>query len=159
MVLLLAVGLAAVIIVILIAVFLSVRLGRSDDREEPAGRSSERSEGRADADDSRWRDERAPRRSSAGAARRATRPPRQGTTTTRSGRPGATTRGQWSSRPIPGGWRPGHAGVDHAVAADPAVTTAPSAPEPGAVGPRPRPRPTTQAPRGTPPRTSSPPGH
>src|SRR5262245_289732 len=68
MVLLLAVGLAAVIIVILIAVFLSVRLGRSDDREEPTSRSSERSEGRADTDDSRWRDERAPRRPPAGAA-------------------------------------------------------------------------------------------
>ena len=68
MVLLLAVGLAAVIIVILIAVFLSVRLGRSDDREEPTGRSSERSEERADTDESRWRDERAPQRPSTGVA-------------------------------------------------------------------------------------------
>jgi hypothetical protein len=67
MVLLLVVGLAAVIIVILIAVFLSVRLGRSDDHDEPMGRSSERGRGRPDADDDPgWRDERAPRRSPAG---------------------------------------------------------------------------------------------
>src|SRR4249920_4259152 len=76
MVLLLVVGLAAVIIVILIAVFLSVRLGRSDDHEEPADRPSERSRGRLNTDDPRRRDERAPRRPPAGAARpmRAQRP-------------------------------------------------------------------------------------
>src|SRR5262249_50380125 len=45
MVLLLVVGLAAVIIVILIAVFLSVRLGRSDDHEELAGGPSGRTRG------------------------------------------------------------------------------------------------------------------
>src|SRR5215471_4950511 len=67
MLLLLVVGLAAVIIVILIAVFLSVRLGRGDDHDEPMDRSSERGRGRPDADDPGWRDERAPRRSPAGA--------------------------------------------------------------------------------------------
>ena len=66
MVLLLVVGLAAVIIVILIAVFLSVRLGRSDDHDEPMGRSSERGRGRPDADDPGWRDGQAPRHSPAG---------------------------------------------------------------------------------------------
>src|SRR5262249_56742122 len=76
------------------------------------------------------------------AARRATRPPRQGTTTTRSGRPGATTRGQWSSRPIPGGCPPRPPRAAPPVPPHPPVPTAPSAPEPGAVGPRPRPRPT-----------------
>jgi hypothetical protein len=69
MVLLLVVGLAAVIIVILIAVFLSARLGRSDDREEPANRPSERRPSRVRTDDSRWQDERAARRPPAGAAR------------------------------------------------------------------------------------------
>jgi hypothetical protein len=122
MVLLLVVGLAAVIIVILIAVFLSVRLGRSDDHDEPMGRSSERGRGRPDADDDPgWRDERAPRRSPAGvgspAPGRGQRPRPHGqdrryrdgdgpgpvTTTTSSGGPGATTRGRWSSRPTPGG--------------------------------------------------------
>ena len=67
MVLLLVVGLAAVIIVILIAVFLSVRLGRSDDQDEPMGRPSERGHGRPGADDPGWRDERAPRRPPASA--------------------------------------------------------------------------------------------
>src|SRR5262245_38068074 len=67
MVLLLVVGLAAVIIVILIAVFLSVRLGRSDDHDEPMGRPSERDHGRPGADDPGWRDERAPRRPPASA--------------------------------------------------------------------------------------------
>ena len=56
MVLLLVVGLAAVIIVILIAVFLSVRLGRNDDHEEPEGRPSERGHGRMDAGDPGRRD-------------------------------------------------------------------------------------------------------
>src|SRR6185312_13517184 len=74
MVLLLVVGLAAVIIVILIAVFLSVRLGRGDDHEEPMGRSSERGRGRPDADEPGWRDEQAPRRSPAGAGGREQRP-------------------------------------------------------------------------------------
>ena len=77
MVLLLVVGLAAVIIVILIAVFLSVRLGRSDDHDEPVGRSSDRGRGRPDASDPGWRDERAPRRSPAdasGSARGGQRP-------------------------------------------------------------------------------------
>ena len=53
---LLVVGLAAVIIVILIAVFLSVRLGRGDDREEQPIRRGDRSRGRRDADDPRWQD-------------------------------------------------------------------------------------------------------
>src|SRR5262245_52737180 len=66
MVLLLVVGLAAVIIVILIAVFLSVRLGRSDDHDEPMARPSERGRGRPDADDPGWRDGRAARRPPAG---------------------------------------------------------------------------------------------
>src|SRR5262249_19359799 len=74
MVLLLVVGLAAVIIVILIAVFLSVRLGRSEDHDEPMGRSSERGRGRPDADDPGWRDERAPRRSPAGGGAQRPRP-------------------------------------------------------------------------------------
>ena len=77
MVLLLVVGLAAVIIVILIAVFLSVRLGRSDDHDEPMGRPSERGPGRPGADDPGWRDERAPRRPPAsvgGSARGGPRP-------------------------------------------------------------------------------------
>ena len=74
MVLLLVVGLAAVIIVILIAVFLSVRLGRSDDHDEPMGRSSERGRGRPDADDPGWRDGQAPRHSPAGAGGRGQRP-------------------------------------------------------------------------------------
>jgi hypothetical protein len=65
MVLLLVVGVAAVIIVILIAVFLSVRLGRGEDHDEPMGRSSDRGRGRPDAGDPGWRDERAPRRSPA----------------------------------------------------------------------------------------------
>src|SRR5262245_48422912 len=69
MVLLLVVGLAAVIIVILIAVFLSVRLGRSDDHEELAGGPSERTRGRPDADDPRRQRERAQRGAPAGAAR------------------------------------------------------------------------------------------
>jgi hypothetical protein len=79
MVLLLVVGLAAVIIVILIAVFLSVRLGRHDDHDEPIGRSSDRGRDRPDAGDPGWRDERAPHRSPAGAggpARGGQRPPR-----------------------------------------------------------------------------------
>ena len=67
MVLLLVVGLAAVIIVILIAVFLSVRLGRSDDREEPPEGPSERGRRRAGTDDSHWQDERASRRGDVGA--------------------------------------------------------------------------------------------
>ncbi len=66
---LLVVGLAAVIIVILIAVILSVRLGRGDDHEEPVtgGR------GRRDADDPRWRerDMRESRRPLGGPARSA----------------------------------------------------------------------------------------
>jgi hypothetical protein len=66
MLLLLVVGVAAVIVVILIAVFLSVRLGRSQDHDEPMGRSSDRDRGRPDAGDPGWRDERAPRRSPAG---------------------------------------------------------------------------------------------
>src|SRR5215831_19880816 len=77
MVLLLVVGLAAVIIVILIAVFLSVRLGRSDDQDEPMGRPSERGHGRPGAEDPGWRDERAPRRPPAsvgGSARGGPRP-------------------------------------------------------------------------------------
>jgi hypothetical protein len=77
MVLLLVVGLAAVIIVILIAVFLSVRLGRGDDHDEPMGRPSERGHGRPGADDPSWRDERAPRRPPAsvgGSARGGPRP-------------------------------------------------------------------------------------
>jgi hypothetical protein len=53
--LLLVVGLAAVVIVILIAVFLSVRLGRGDDHEE-AVRPGDRDRGRRDDEDSRWRD-------------------------------------------------------------------------------------------------------
>ncbi|HEV3291111.1 MAG TPA: hypothetical protein VG123_19205 [Streptosporangiaceae bacterium] len=53
--LLLVVGLAAVVIVILIAVFLSVRLGRGDDHEEPVTPGT-RDRGRRDAEDSRWRD-------------------------------------------------------------------------------------------------------
>src|SRR5215831_15415080 len=65
MLLLFVVGVAAVIIVILIAVFLSVRLGRSEDHDEPMGRSSGR--GRPDAGDPGWQDEQAPRRSPAGA--------------------------------------------------------------------------------------------
>jgi len=78
MVLLLVVGLAAVIIVILIAVFLSVRLGRGEDHDEPMGRSSDRGRGRPDADDPGWRDERAPRRSpaAAGASARGGQRPR-----------------------------------------------------------------------------------
>jgi hypothetical protein len=71
MVLLLVVGLAAVIIVILIAVFLSVRLGRSDDREEPPEGPSARGRGRAGTDDSHWQDEGASRQAPAGAARSA----------------------------------------------------------------------------------------
>ena len=67
MLLLLVVGVAAVIIVILIAVFLSVRLGRSEDPDEPMGRSSDRDRGRPDAGDPGWRDEPAPRRSPADA--------------------------------------------------------------------------------------------
>ncbi|HEY6279498.1 MAG TPA: hypothetical protein VIX86_24570 [Streptosporangiaceae bacterium] len=53
--LLLVVGLAAVVIVILIAVFLSVRLGRGEDHEEPV-RPSARDRGRRDDEDPRWRD-------------------------------------------------------------------------------------------------------
>lgn len=55
--LLLVVGLAAVVIVILIAVFLSVRLGRGDDHdhEEPV-RPGSRDRGRRDDEDARWRD-------------------------------------------------------------------------------------------------------
>ena len=53
--LLLVVGLAAVVIVILIAVFLSVRLGRGDDHEEPVKPGS-RDRGRRDDEDSRWQD-------------------------------------------------------------------------------------------------------
>jgi len=60
MVLLLVVGLAAVIAVILIAVILSVRLGRHDD-EELEDRPSERGHGRMDAGDPRGRDTRTPR--------------------------------------------------------------------------------------------------
>src|SRR5205823_7873326 len=67
MVLLFVVGVAAVSIVILIAVFLSVRLGHSEDHDEPMGRSSGRDHGRPDAADPGWRDERAPRRSPVGA--------------------------------------------------------------------------------------------
>ena len=59
MVLLLVVGLAAVIAVILIAVILSVRLGRHDD-EELEDRPSERGHGRMDAGDPRRRDTRTP---------------------------------------------------------------------------------------------------
>jgi hypothetical protein len=69
MVLLLVVGLVAVIIVILIAVILSIRLRRSDDRDEPTSGPSERGYGPPDTDDTRWRDERASRRPPAGAAR------------------------------------------------------------------------------------------
>ena len=76
MVLLLVVGLAAVIIVILIAVFLSVRLGRSEDHDEPMGRSSDRDRGRPGAGDTGWQDERAPRRSPAGASSRGGQRPR-----------------------------------------------------------------------------------
>jgi hypothetical protein len=71
MVLLFVVGVAAVIVVILIAVFLSVRLGRGEDHDEPMGRSSDREHDRPDAEDPGWRDERAPRRSPAGAGRSA----------------------------------------------------------------------------------------
>jgi hypothetical protein len=53
--LLLVVGLAAVVIVILIAVFLSVRLGRGDDHEEPV-RPGSRDRRRRDEDDPRWQD-------------------------------------------------------------------------------------------------------
>jgi FtsZ-interacting cell division protein ZipA len=53
--LLLVVGLAAVVIVILIAVFLSVRLGRGDDHEEPV-RPGTRDRGHRDDEDSRWQD-------------------------------------------------------------------------------------------------------
>ena len=67
MLLLFVVGIAAVIVVILIAVFLSVRLGRSEDHDEPMGRSSDRDRGRPDAGDPGWRDEPAPRRSPADA--------------------------------------------------------------------------------------------
>jgi hypothetical protein len=80
MVLLFVVGLAAVVIVIFIAVFLSVRLGRSDDHDEPMGRPGERGRPAAD-DDTGWQDERAPRRSPAGAggpARGGQRPQPQG---------------------------------------------------------------------------------
>jgi hypothetical protein len=76
MVLLLVVGLAAVIIVILIAVFLSVRLGRSEDHDEPMGRSSDRGRGRPDAGDPGWQDERAPSRVPAGAPSRGGQRPR-----------------------------------------------------------------------------------
>jgi hypothetical protein len=76
MVLLLVVGLAAVIIVILIAVFLSVRLGRSEDHDEPMGRSSDRGRDRPDAGDPGWQDERAPRRSPASASSRGGQRPR-----------------------------------------------------------------------------------
>jgi hypothetical protein len=61
MVLLLVVGLAAVIAVILIAVILSVRLGRNDDHEEPEDRHSERGHGRMDTGDPRQRDTPTPR--------------------------------------------------------------------------------------------------
>jgi hypothetical protein len=61
MVLLLVVGLAAVIAVILIAVILSVRLGRNDDHEEPEDRHRERGHGRVDTGDPRRRDTRTPR--------------------------------------------------------------------------------------------------
>jgi hypothetical protein len=61
MVLLLVVGLAAVIAVILIAVILSVRLGRHHDDEELEDRPSERGHGREDAGDPRRRDTRTPR--------------------------------------------------------------------------------------------------
>jgi len=53
--LLLLVGLAAVVIVILIAVFLSIRLGRGDDHEEPV-RPGSRDRGRRDDKDPRWQD-------------------------------------------------------------------------------------------------------
>jgi hypothetical protein len=53
--LLLVVGLAAVVIVILIAVFLSVRLGRGDDHEEPV-RPGSRDRRHRDGDDARWQD-------------------------------------------------------------------------------------------------------
>ncbi|HUZ38261.1 MAG TPA: hypothetical protein VMV17_18210 [Streptosporangiaceae bacterium] len=73
MTLLLVVGLAAVILVILIAVFLSLRLGRGDDHEESEGRPGERSRDRLDAEDSRSRDRdrREARRPSAVSARSA----------------------------------------------------------------------------------------
>ncbi len=57
--LLLVVGLAAVVIVILIAVFLSVRLGRGDDHEEPV-RPGSRDRRRRDDEDPRWQDADAP---------------------------------------------------------------------------------------------------
>src|ERR1700756_416154 len=73
MVLVLVVGIAAVIIVILIAVFLNMRLGRGDDHEdydEPAGGPDERGRGRLDDgdDDAGRRDTRAMRRPAALAA-------------------------------------------------------------------------------------------
>ncbi len=78
MVLVLVVGVAAVIIVILIAVFLNMRLGRGDDHEdydESAGRPSERGSGRLDDDDDAGRrDTRALRRPAALPAR----PPHSG---------------------------------------------------------------------------------
>jgi hypothetical protein len=67
---LLVVGLAAVIIVILIAVFLSVRLGRGDDREDQA---VERGRGRRNAEDPRWENT-----DSRGARRPPDSPARQG---------------------------------------------------------------------------------
>jgi hypothetical protein len=80
MVLLLVVGVAAVIIVILIAVILSVRLGRGDDHddyEEPTGRRDERGRGRLDQDDGdvpdRRHQTRALRRPAAGTAPRPAR--------------------------------------------------------------------------------------
>ena len=101
MVLLLVVGLAAVIAVILIAVILSVRLGRNDDHEEPEDRHSERGHGRMDTGDPRRRDTRTPRPRPQAQDRRyrdrddrrpdRTRPPGRGTTTTRSGGPAAAT--------------------------------------------------------------------
>src|SRR5262252_8198672 len=64
---LLAVGLVAVIVVVLIAVILSIRLGRGDEHDEPDARSGGRDRRRADEDE-RWR-ERDARRASAASAR------------------------------------------------------------------------------------------
>lgn len=62
---LLVVGLVAVIVVVLIAVFLSIRLGRGDEDDEPDLRYSGRDRRRDDQDE-RWRDRDTRRVSSAG---------------------------------------------------------------------------------------------
>jgi hypothetical protein len=86
---LLVVGLVAVIVVVLIAVFLSIRLGRGDEHDEPDLRSSGRDR-RRDQDE-RWRD------------RDTRRVPESGSRGGRGEHPGYSSRGPARDRPPRGG--------------------------------------------------------